>query len=206
MKPERGGVKPAGLENQERLTRRNVALGLVLLCAIALLVLGWQYVRLLRPSVLKQLNPDVVRLLNELPNLDKPNEAIVARLFAHGGLSHAEVDGDGVMRDRIRVPANEFIWRPAIIVMPRAGELELNFSNDDQNLHIAFMPSDGDRQALMLPMKSGGRVRVRLGQPGLYWFGCPVSNHAGRGMLGLVLVKGEVPADAKLDRPRQRRP
>ncbi len=199
-------MKPAEIEKSKHPTRRTVAIWLALVCVVAIVVVGWQYVRLLRPSVLKQLNPDVVRLLNELPNVDKPNEAIIARLFAHGGLSHAEVGGDGVMRDRIRVPENEFIWRPAIIVMPQAGELELDFSNDDQNLHIAFMPSDGDRQALTLPMKSSGRVRVRLGQPGLYWFGCPVSNHAGRGMLGLVLVKGEVPADAKLDRPPQRRP
>jgi hypothetical protein len=28
-----------------------------------------------------------------------PNEAIVARLFAHGGLTRAELEGDGVMRD-----------------------------------------------------------------------------------------------------------
>ena len=177
----------------------------VALVALTLLP-GCQYARLLRPSVLKQLNPDVVRLLNELPNVDEPNKAIIARLFVHGGLSHAELGPDGVMRDEIRVPENHLIWQPAIIVMQRGGELELDFSNDDQALHIAFMPSDGERQVLLLPMKSGGRVRVRLAQPGLYWFGCPVSNHAGRGMLGLVLVKGEVPAEAKLDRPRQRRP
>jgi PQQ system protein len=176
------------------------------LSILLLLVLAWDYVRLLRPSVLKQLNPDVVGLLNELPDVDEPNKAIVARLFAHGGLSHAKLGDDGVMRDTIRVAENEFIWQPAIVVMPQAGELELELSNDDQNFHIAFMPSDGGRESLMLPMQSGGRVKVRLGQPGLYWFGCPVSNHAGRGMLGLILVKGDVPDDAKLDRPRQRRP
>jgi len=47
---------------------------------------------------------------------------------------------------------------------------------------------------------------VRLDQPGLYWFGCPVSNHAGRGMLGLVMVKGETDPAARLERPRQVRP
>jgi PQQ system protein len=173
---------------------------------IACVLCGCEYAGLLRPSVLKQLNPDVARLLDELPEVDAPNKAIIARLFAHGGLSHAEVGADGVMRDTIRVPENQFLWRPAIIVMPQAGALELTFSNDDQNFHIAFMPSDGDRQVLLLPMKSGGRVTVQLGQPGLYWFGCPVSNHAGRGMLGLILVKGDVPLEAKLDRPPQPRP
>jgi PQQ system protein len=80
------------------------------------------------------------------------------------------------------------------------------FHNNDQNFHIAFLPSDGERQVLELPVHRAGKARIHLGQPGLYWFGCPVANHAGRGMLGLVLVKGDVPKEARLDRPRQRRP
>jgi PQQ system protein len=171
-----------------------------------LLLTSCEYARLLRPKVLKQLNPRVVRLVNELPEVDKPNEAIVARLFAHGGLSHAKKGSDGVFRDRIYVPKNQYIWYPAIIVMERGGELELEFSNDDVVTHAAFVPSDGDRQTLTLPVGQAGKVRVTLNQPGLYWFGCPISNHAGRGMLGLVMVKGETPDEAKLDRPRQKRP
>jgi hypothetical protein len=66
------------------------------LCCSLLTLSGCEYVRLLRPSVLKQLNPRVVRLVNELPEVDHPNEAIVARLFAHGGLSHAKLGGDGI--------------------------------------------------------------------------------------------------------------
>ena len=175
--------------------------------AVGLLSLaGCEYFRLLRPNVLKQLNPRVVRLVNELPNVDEPNKAIVARLFAHGGLSRAKLGRDGIWRDRIYVPRNQYIWYPAIITMDRGGDLELEFSNDDVVTHAAFVPSDGDRQVLMLPVKQAGKVRVTLNQPGLYWFGCPISNHAGRGMLGLVIVKGEVPAEAKLDRPRQPRP
>ena len=170
------------------------------------LLAGCEYAKLLRPSVLKQLNPDVVRLVNEFPAVDDPNEAIVARLFAHGGLSHASVGVDGVFHDEIRVPKHEYIWRPAIIVMERGGELELDFANEDETLHIAFVPSNDNRRVVELPVRMRGKVRVRLDQPGLYWFGCPVSNHAGRGMLGLIMVKGEVPAEAKLDRPRMRRP
>ena len=165
-----------------------------------------EYVKLLRPSVISQLNPDVVRLVNELPNVDHPNERVVARLFAHGGLSHAKRGRDGVYRDRIWIPRNQFIWKPAIIVMPQGGELELEIQNADQNEHAAFMPSYPERQAMFFPAHTAGRMRLRLDQPGMYWFGCPVADHAGRGMLGLILVSGEVPAEAKLDRPRQRRP
>ncbi|HEX8245174.1 MAG TPA: MSMEG_3727 family PQQ-associated protein [Longimicrobium sp.] len=165
-----------------------------------------EYLKLLRPSVISQLNPDVVRLVNELPAVDHQNERVVARLFAHGGLSHAKRGRDGVYRDHIWVPENSFIWKPAIIVMKSGGELELEFTNADQNFHIAFVPSNPERQVLELPQHTAGRVRIRLDQPGMYWFGCPVSNHAGRGMLGLILVSGETPAAARLDRPSQKRP
>jgi PQQ system protein len=68
-----------------------------------------------------------VNLVNYLPDVEDPNEAIVARLFAHGGLSHAERGGDGVYRQHVRIPPGEYIWQPAIIVMKAGGELELDF-------------------------------------------------------------------------------
>ena len=165
------------------------------------------YIKLFRPSVLKQLNPDVVRLLNELPNVDQPNEDIVGRLFAHGGLSEAKENPDGSMGDQIRIPKGQLIWQPAIIVMPHPGELQIDFLNDDDiSTHAAIVPSDGDKQYLALPIHTKGRAKIRLAAPGYYWFGCPVGNHVGRGMLGLILVRGEVPQSAKLDRPAQERP
>jgi PQQ system protein len=171
------------------------------------LVSSCRYGALLRPNTLKQLNPRVVALVDELPELDQPNKAIIARLFPHGGLSHARVGKDGVMYDRIRIPKDQFIWEPAIIVMPRSGELDLEFQNEDSNFHVAFLPSNGERQVLELPDHTAGVAKIFLDQPGLYWFGCPVSNHAGRGMLGLVIVKGETtPLEAKLDRSPQPRP
>jgi PQQ system protein len=170
------------------------------------LLSGCAHLGLLRPNRLKQLNTRVVNLVNELPRVDNPNEDIVGRLFAHGGLAHAERGKDGVMRARIHVPPDQFIWEPAIIVMPESGDLELEFHNEDQVLHMAFLPSNGDRQLLQLPVHTGGKARVHLDEPGLYWFGCPVANHAGRGMLGLIMVRGNVPAEARLDRPEQERP
>lgn len=166
-----------------------------------------QILRLLRPEVLHQLNGDVVRLLNFLPEVDGPNRAIVARLFAHGGLGFAKLGKDGVFRLGVRVPSGQFMWRPALIVMGHAGDLELTFRNlDDYSHHQVLMPNNGGRMFLDLPSHATGTVRVRLDAPGLYWFGCPVANHAGRGMLGLIIVKGDVPDDAKLDRPKQPRP
>lgn len=166
-----------------------------------------EYLRLARPSVLEQLNPDVVRLVNALPDMDSPNEATLARLIGHGGLTRASEGPDGVFRARVHVPPGEFIWRPAAIVMRHGGELELEFHNGDPfSLHAAILPSDGGPQVITLPIHTAGRVRLRLDQPGLYSFDCPIANHAGRGMVGLILVSGEVPAEAKLNRPPQDRP
>ena len=184
----------------------RTAAALLTTAGAALMLGSCDYVRLLRPSVLKQLNPRVVRLVNELPAVDQPNEDVVARLFPHGGLAHAREGRDGVMRSTSRIPPNQFLWEPSVIVMPHAGDLELEFQNEDHNFHIAFLPSVGARQMVELPMHQGGRARIRLDEPGLYWFGCPVANHVGRGMLGFVLVKGDAPPEAKLDRPRQKQP
>jgi PQQ system protein len=177
---------------------------LPLLAAVALS--SCEYAKLLRPSVLKQLNPRVVRLVNELPRVDDPNEEVVARLFAHGGLDRARVGSDGVMRATVRVGRASTSGTPAVIVMPRGGELEIDFYNEDPfSYHAAFLPNVGNREALFLPINTRGRARIRLDQPGMYWFGCPVANHVQRGMLGLIMVSGEVPPEAKLDRPRQHR-
>lgn len=179
---------------------------LLLAALVLLLVSACGYVKLFRPSVLKQLDPHVVALVNELPELDRPNEAVLAQIFARGGLAHAVAGPDGVMHARVRVPPLQYLWQPALIVMPRGGELELDFENLDQNQHIAFVPSNGSRMVLHLDPAQHGSVRLRLDEPGMYWFGCPVADHVTRGMLGFILVKGDVADEAKLDRPRQRRP
>ena len=187
--------------------RRSYA---VLAAAVLVLALGLiftDYFRLLRPSVLKQLDPEVVGLLNELPSLDKQNEEIIGRLFVHGGLAHAEEGEDGVMRVDIRAPSGELVWKPAIVVMPHPGVLEVELVNEDRYVpHAAIFPSNGDKQFVMVPIHSRGRVRISLDGPGYYWFGDPVHNNLGAGMLGLILVRGEVPPEARLDRPRQPRP
>jgi PQQ system protein len=172
----------------------------------ALCLGGCDYARLARPSVLSELTPPVARLVDELPDLDAPNKALVAQLYAVGGLSHAEAGADGTMRVDVAVPRHRMMWQPAVIDMPHGGPLELHFSNFDEAFHMAYLPSEGGQQILDLPAGAGGMARISLDEPGLYWFGCPVADHVGRGMLGLIIVRGETPATARLDRPPQPQP
>jgi PQQ system protein len=173
---------------------------------LALATTGCDYAGLLRPSVLSELNPPVARLVNELPDVDAPNKAMVAQVFAVGGLSYAREGADGVMRADVVVPPHRMMWQPAIIDMPHGGPLELRISNHDQAFHMAYLPSNGGRQVLELPAQQAGIARLVLDQPGFYWFGCPVADHAGRGMLGFIIVRGVTPEQARVDRPPQRQP
>jgi PQQ system protein len=177
-----------------------------LLTALLLPLQGCEYARLLRPSVIRQINPRTARLVNYLPEVDHPNEALIGRLFAHGGLSHAKVGADGVMRARLRLRQHGLVWEPAVIVLSRPGEVELEVAHEDEGAHVAYFPHEGSDQVLVLGPRTAGRVRVRLDSPGMYTFADVVSNNAGQGVFGLIVVEGEVPADAKLDRPAQRRP
>jgi PQQ system protein len=185
------------------MARPHRALRLLAIPLICATLSACEYVGLLRPNVLAQLDPELVTMVNELPNLDEPNEALIGRLYATGGASRPAIGTDGIMRDRIRVPKDEYLWYPAILILPRGGTLELDITNEDHRPHAMFAPNNGSRQLLELPAYTRGVVRITLDQPGLYWFGCPVSNHADRGMLGFVIVKGESPPEARLDRPRQ---
>jgi PQQ system protein len=184
----------------------NHRVRILLIGLVAVVVTGCEYVRLLRPAVLEQAEPPVVRLVNHLPRLDRPNEALVSRIYASGGLSFAELGDDGVMRVEVWARPEQLIWTPAIVVMPRGGEIELTFHNPDRTHHAAFMPSNGGHKLLELPPKTSGRIRLSLNEPGFYWFGCPVENHFGRNMFGFILVEGDVPAEAMLDRPPQPEP
>jgi PQQ system protein len=174
--------------------------------AIIFVCASCDYVRLLRPSVLQLFNPRMVALVNELPSVNQQNKEIIGQLFAQGGLGHAVEGRDGVMRITIRIPSGQLLWHPAVVVMPHIGKLEVEFQNDDQYFHLPYLPSNGDRQVIELPTHTAGRVQIELDEPGYYTFQDAVANFAGRGMLGAILVAGEVPASAKLDRPPQRRP
>ena len=138
--------------------------------------------------------------------LDKQNKATLGRLLATGGLSYAEEGPDGRMRAQIRIPLDELIWDPSILVMPHGGDIDLELINDDLNTHCALLPSNGDRKFIWLVNHSRGRATLNLDGPGYYWFSSPTGNDEGRGLTGAIVVLGDVPPEARLDRPPQPRP
>ena len=148
---------------------------------------------------------DLSAVVSEL-GLDKQNKAALGRLLAHGGLGYAEEGSDGRMHAQIRIPPDELIWDPSIIVMPHAGDLELEIFNDDGNTHCAVFPSNGDRQFIWLVNQSRGTASLNLDGPGYYWFSSPIGNDEGRGLIGAIVVLGDTPQEARLDRPDQPRP
>lgn len=138
--------------------------------------------------------------------LDKQNKAALGRLLGTGTLGHAEEGPDGRMRARIRIPPDELVWEPSILVMPHGGDLDIELFNDDQNTHCALLPSIGDEQFIWLPNLSRGTASLKLDGPGYYWFSSPIGNDEGRGLTGAIVVLGDVPQEARLDRPPQPRP
>ncbi|HTE60528.1 MAG TPA: MSMEG_3727 family PQQ-associated protein, partial [Solirubrobacteraceae bacterium] len=91
------------------------------------------------------------------PGLDTPNDAVLGRLPVQGGrVGYAEERPDGRLHARVRIPEDELVWDPSIVVMPHGGQLELELVNDDQNTHCALLPSNGDHQFLWLPINSRG--------------------------------------------------
>lgn len=145
------------------------------------------------------------QVVSEL-GLDKQNGGTIGRLLNHGGLGHVEEESDGRMKIQVSIPEDELTYSPSIIVMPHAGELEIEFFNDDKNTHCAMVPSNGGYKWIGLPNFSTGTVNVTLDGPGYYWFSSNFGNDEGRGLMGAIVVMGEVPEEARLDRPAQPRP
>ena len=118
---------------------------------------------------------------------------------------YAQVGADARLHARVRIPPDGMCWDPATIVMPRGGVLELELVNDDLNTHCALLPSNGDNQFLWLPNHSRGTASLSLDGPGQYWFSSIIGNDEGQGLVGSIVVLGEVPPGARLDRPAQPR-
>jgi PQQ system protein len=149
--------------------------------------------------------PERADLLTEL-GLNAQNTAALGRVLGTGNIERATERADGRMEATIRIRPDEISFDPAILVMPHGGDLELTLINDDLNTHCALLPSNGDRKFIWLVNHSKGRATLNLDGPGYYWFSSPTGNDEGRGLTGAIVVMGDVPPEARLDRPDQPRP
>ena len=149
-----------------------------------------------------QERPDLLRELG----LDKQNHAALGRVLGTGSIAEATERADGTMEATIRIKEDELCCDPAILVMPHGGNIELTVINDDKNTHCALLPSNGDRKFIWLVNHSKGRATLNLDGPGYYWYSSPTGNDEGRGLTGAIVVLGDVPPEARLDRPPQPRP
>lgn len=144
-------------------------------------------------------------LLHEL-GLNEQNQAALGQVLGTGNIGRATEKDDGRMEATIRINPDELSWDPSILVMPHGGDIDLELINDDLNTHCALLPSNGDRKFIWLVNHSKGRATLNLDGPGYYWFSSPSGNDEGRGLTGAIVVMGEVPPEARLDRPDQPRP
>jgi PQQ system protein len=138
--------------------------------------------------------------------LGRQNGATLGRILGRGSVGLAEEGADGRMRATVRIPEDELVFEPGIVVLPHAGEVELTLINDDKNTHCAVLPSNGDYQFIWLVNHSKGTAVLELDGPGYYWYGSRTGNDEGRGLTAAIVVQGDAPPEARLDRPPQPRP
>jgi PQQ system protein len=144
-------------------------------------------------------------LINKI-GLDAQNKAGLGRVLGSGNIGQATERADGRMEATVRIQPDEICFDPGILVLPHGGDLELTLINDDLNTHCALLPSNGDRKFIWLVNHSRGRAVLNLDGPGCYWYSSPTGNDEGRGLTGAIVVLGDVPPEARLDRPDQPRP
>jgi PQQ system protein len=142
----------------------------------------------------------------DVSTLDHQNGTTLGRILGRGTVGQAEEGADGKMTATIRIPEDELVFEPGVLVLPHGGELELTIINDDRNTHCGVLPSNGNPQFIWLVNHSKGSATLHLDGPGYYWYGSRTGNDEGRGLTGAIVVGGDAPPEAKLDRPPQPRP
>ena len=95
-----------------------------------------------------------------------------------------------MMRATVRIPEDELVYEPGVLVLPHGGTLELELINDDKNTHCAVLPSNGDYQFIWLVNHSKGTATLELDGPGYYWYGSRTGNDEGRGLTAAIVVRG----------------
>jgi PQQ system protein len=86
----------------------------------------------------------------DVASLNRQNGIALGRVLGSGTVAEAEEAPDGKMTGTIRIPEDELVYEPGILVMLHGGTIELTIINDDKNTHCAVMPSNGDTQFLWL--------------------------------------------------------
>ena len=132
----------------------------------------------------------------DVQGLDKQNGVTLGRILGRTTVGEAEEGSGGKMTATVRIPEDELVYEPGVLVMPHGGILELT-------LICAVLPSNGDTQFIWLVNHSKGTATLELDGPGYYWYGSTTGNDEGRGLTGAIVVGGNVPDEAKLDRPPQ---
>src|ERR1700748_263716 len=138
--------------------------------------------------------------------LDTQNKATIGRVLGTGKIARAAEGPDGRMSATIRIQPDQLVFEPSVLVLPHGGEVELELINDDLNTHCALLPSNGGSQFVWLVNHSRGTATLTLDGPGYYWFSSPTGNDEGRGLTGAIVVMGDTPPEARLDRPPPPRP
>ena len=129
----------------------------------------------------------------DVEKLNRQNGIALGRVLGSGKVGEAEEGSDGKMTGTIRIPEDELVYEPGVLVMPHGGTIELTIINDDKNTHCAVMPSNGDTQFIWLVNHSKGTATLELDGPGYYWYGSTTGNDEGRGLTGAIVVGGDVP-------------
>lgn len=141
-----------------------------------------------------------------LAEINGQNKASIGAILGSGSIGKATEREDGTMEATIRIREDAMSWDPAVLILPHAGTVELTIINDDTNTHACLLPNNGDKKFIGLLNHSKGKATLELDGPGYYWYGSPAGNDEGRGLTAAIVVAGDVPPEAKLDRPPQPRP
>ena len=101
--------------------------------------------------------------MTAVEGLDKQNGATLGRILGRGSVGEAEEGSDGKMTATVRIPEDELVFDPGVLVLPHAGVVELTLINDDKNTHCAVLPCNGDYKFIWLvePLQGHGHSRAR---------------------------------------------
>ena len=72
----------------------------------------------------------------DVSSLDSQNGVTLGRILGRGTVGQAEEGSDGVMRATVRIPEDELVYEPGVLVMPHGGTLELTLINEIGRAHV----------------------------------------------------------------------